>query len=149
MGNVSKRMSRSGIGFCVTAVACAQQAASLPANLSPPPAQAQPTVSPTSTGSASGTAGSPHATLAPDSEWKCPFPEAADKAAVDDGVVLVVVTVASTGQAVAVEVLQDPGYGFGAAARTCFLAQKYIPARNSEGNAVQGTTRPIRVRFAR
>ncbi|HEX7601312.1 MAG TPA: hypothetical protein VF316_06890 [Polyangiaceae bacterium] len=141
-------MSRSGIllGISLTAVACAQPAVSPPA--APSPARAAPATNPTTTGSALGASDRP-ARLAPGLDWKCPFPREADKAAVDDGAVLVIVTVAPTGDAVAVELLQDPGYGFGATARACFMAQKYLPALDAEGRSVQGTTRPIRLHFTR
>jgi len=79
--------------------------------------------------------------------WTCPWPAEAD--AIDDAVVVVKVTVDTAGRASRVEVMADPGYGFGREARRCALREAYTPALDREGRAVVETTQPIRVRFAR
>lgn len=76
----------------------------------------------------------------------CDFP---DDANVDTAVVQVAVTVSAEGKALRVEVLSDPGQGFGAAARVCAMKQPYRPARDKTGRLVTAKTPPFRVRFTR
>ena len=76
----------------------------------------------------------------------CDFPDGAD---VDTAVVQVAVTVGIDGKAQRVEVVSDPGQGFGAAARVCALKQPYRPARDKTGRLVLSKTPPFRVRFTR
>ena len=79
--------------------------------------------------------------------WSCPWPTEAD--AIDDAVAVVRITVDPAGRAARVDVVNDPGYGFGREARKCALRETYAPALDRDGRAVLGTTKPIRVRFAR
>ena len=85
------------------------------------------------------------------SAWSCShlFPAAANEADVHHAVVTVVVAVSSSGRATAVNVVQDPGYGFGAAAKSCAMAQSYQAANDHAGTAVHGLTAPFSVRFTR
>jgi hypothetical protein len=61
--------------------------------------------------------------------------------------VRVQVTVGADGRALAVRVLEDPGFGFGDQARACAMRHMYVPARNRAGQAVRGTTLPFSVEF--
>lgn len=79
--------------------------------------------------------------------WSCPWPAEAD--AIDDAVAIVQITVDPAGRASRVDVVADPGYGFGREARRCALREIYAPALDREGRVVTGTTKPFRVRFAR
>jgi protein TonB len=72
-----------------------------------------------------------------------------DGASVDTAVVQVAVTVSADGKAMRVEVLSDPGQGFGAAARVCAMMRSYRPARDKAGRPVTSKTPPFRIRFTR
>jgi periplasmic protein TonB len=58
-------------------------------------------------------------------------------------------SVRADGTPIAVRILDDPGYGFGSAARLCGLRHTYVPARDAEGGAVEGETLPFSVYFDR
>ncbi len=82
--------------------------------------------------------------------WKeCPFPAESDTAKIDSAVVVLRAKVDVEGQATQVSVITDPGHGFGAAAVACATREKYQPARDANGRAVAGETKPFRVRFER
>jgi protein TonB len=90
------------------------------------------------------------ATIASGANWSsCPFPSEADVDQVDYAVVTLVVTVRPDGTPRSVQVVSDPGHGFGRAARMCALSKRYTPAWDHDGNAIMGTTPPIRVTFTR
>jgi periplasmic protein TonB len=81
--------------------------------------------------------------------WDCSrlfptHPEAGHRAAV-----LISVTVLPNGSPRSVTVLRDPGLGFGPAARSCAMGQRYLPALDRNGVPVTATTPPITVRFTR
>lgn len=78
----------------------------------------------------------------------CPFPAAADLNQVDRAVVVLSVTVGSSGRATRASVVSDPGYGFGAKARACSMNGRYEPARNRDGRQITKTI-TLRVRFTR
>jgi protein TonB len=78
---------------------------------------------------------------------ECDFPDSADD--IDAAVVVVVVLVGEDGHAREVEVVSDPGRGFGAVARRCALARLYRAARDPAGRPLAARTGPIRVRFSR
>jgi protein TonB len=82
------------------------------------------------------------------SSWSCPFPAEADAEQIDDAVVTVQVTVRADGGALSATVIGDPGHGFGRAARTCALAQRYEPALDRQGSPVAASA-PVNVRFHR
>ncbi|HNS96720.1 MAG TPA: hypothetical protein PKL73_07190 [Polyangiaceae bacterium] len=106
----------------------------------PPPAPSQ----------LSGPDRSRGATIAQGTNWSsCPFPPEADVDQVDYAVVTLVVTVRADGTARSVQVVSDPGHGFGRAARMCALSKRYQPAWDRDGNAIMATTPPIRVTFTR
>lgn len=81
--------------------------------------------------------------------WSCPFPDEADTDQVDFAQVTVIVTVRGDGSPQSVQVVNDPGHGFGRAARMCALARKYSPGLDADGNTVVKSTPPIRVTFSR
>lgn len=81
--------------------------------------------------------------------WNCPFPFQADTAEIHHAVVMLVVTVKADGRPKSVQVLSDPGHGFGAAARRCAHGQRFVPAHDPRGRPTMGTTRPFRVTFRR
>ena len=45
--------------------------------------------------------------------------------------------------------VEDPGHGFGRAARMCALAHRYQPGLDKNGAAAVATTPPFNVRFTR
>lgn len=81
--------------------------------------------------------------------WSCPFPDEADTDQVDFAQVTVIVTVRGDGSPQSVQVTNDPGHGFGRAARMCALARKYSPGLDADGGPVVKSTPPIRVTFSR
>jgi protein TonB len=82
-------------------------------------------------------------------EWNCPFPPEADVEQIDSQRVQVVITVRPDGGAQEVKVVNDPGHGFGRAARQCALRQRYNPARDQEGRPLLTTMAPLIIRFTR
>jgi len=83
-------------------------------------------------------------------DWNdCPFPGEADTEQIDQAFVMIQVKVKADGSPERVEVLQDPGHGFGREARKCAMRKRYAEAHDADGNAIGGTTRPFRVRFER
>jgi protein TonB len=83
------------------------------------------------------------------SAWSCPWPAEADARQVDEETVVLRVAVGSDGRADRVEVVADPGFGFGRAARQCALATRFEPARDIVGQPVAALSPPIRVHFFR
>ncbi len=88
-------------------------------------------------------------TIAGSSAWNCPFPPEADAAQVDQAIATIVVTVRPDGSPQSVQVVSDPGNGFGRAARTCALGRRYKSGLDRAGQATTSATPPIRVRFTR
>jgi protein TonB len=82
------------------------------------------------------------------SDWDCKalFPTGASAAS---ATVIIVARVRPDGVPEAVSVVSDPGQGFGPAARTCAMRQRYQSAEDRDGHAVAGSTAPFRVRFTR
>ena len=75
------------------------------------------------------------------------FPAAADD---DEAVVSLEVSVRASGEVAAVTVVAETprGQGFGAAARSCLLTRRFMPALDANGQPTPAAT-PIRVHFAR
>lgn len=86
----------------------------------------------------------PRATLTPGTKWDCPFPAGATKA---DANVLVVVHVEPDGKPVSADVLEDPGEGFGDAAKKCALEKAYVAAHDVNGQPVRAATFPFYIHF--
>jgi len=97
--------------------------------------------------------GVPHSRARPVSldqaAWNCPWPSEADARQVDQETVVIRVAVGVDGHADRVDVLQDPGFGFGPAARQCALATRFGAARNPAGDPIAALSPPIRVHFFR
>ncbi|MCS6899265.1 MAG: energy transducer TonB [Myxococcales bacterium] len=83
--------------------------------------------------------------------WSCShlFPPEADAEGIDNATVSIAVTVRPDGSVQSVKVLNDPGNGFGRAARTCALSQRFEPALDRSGQPTTATTAPFTVRFTR
>jgi len=83
-------------------------------------------------------------------DWSsCPFPAEADAEQQNQAVVRLVIVVGPDGRPSQVNVLSDPGYGFGQAARQCALRKRYTPGKDAAGKPVTKSTPPFRVRFQR
>ena len=82
--------------------------------------------------------------------WKnCPWPTEAEVLQVNEQTVVLRATVRVDGRAEQVDVLSDPGFGFGAQARLCALATHFEPARDPAGQPITALSPPIRVHFFR
>lgn len=82
-------------------------------------------------------------------DWSCSHLFPSDPEAGNHAVVVIVVTVRPDGTPRSIGIMQDPGHGFGAAARTCALSQRYTPAVDRDGQPTTASTPPITVRFTR
>lgn len=83
-------------------------------------------------------------------DWaNCPFPPEADADQIDQAFVGIVVTVRPDGSPLSVNVVSDPGHGFGRAARMCALSRRYRPALDRNGVPTTAASPPIRIRFSR
>ena len=82
-------------------------------------------------------------------DWRCPWPETAASADVDQTTAVVRVDVLVDGSARHAKIVRDPGMGFGEAAVGCALRERYDPALDALGHPVDAESPPIRVRFAR
>jgi protein TonB len=81
--------------------------------------------------------------------WSCPWPAEADARQVDQETVVLRVAVGADGHAERVDIVQDPGFGFGRAAHQCALATRFEPARDPSGAPITALSPPIRVHFFR
>jgi periplasmic protein TonB len=82
--------------------------------------------------------------------WNCPWPAEADARQVDQETVVIRVAVRPDGRVERADVLDDPGFGFGRAARDCALTSRaFAPALDANGAPVGGMSPPIRVHFYR
>jgi len=79
----------------------------------------------------------------------CAFPPEADAEQIDFQLVTIMVTVRPDGTPQSVKVVNDPGRGFGRAARQCALSKKFLPALDRSGAPILSTTPPFTVRFQR
>jgi protein TonB len=82
-------------------------------------------------------------------QWQCDWPKEADASEVDRQTVVLRARVSAEGAARSVDVIQDPGLGFGAAAQACALHTRFEPAHGPDGKPIAATSPPIRVRFTR
>jgi periplasmic protein TonB len=80
--------------------------------------------------------------------WKCPFPTEADSDHIDAAISTIRVTIDTQGGVKNVDVLTDPGHGFGREARQCAMNKRWAPALSHDGQPIEGTV-TIRVRFDR
>jgi periplasmic protein TonB len=86
--------------------------------------------------------------LAGGARWDCPFPHEADDEGVDTATVALRVQVGLLGQVLGVEVVSDPGAGFGREARRCALKKRWQPGLDREG-AAAAMSALVHVRFER
>jgi periplasmic protein TonB len=93
--------------------------------------------------------GRAHAVSLDQAAWTCPWPGEADARQVDQETVVLRVAVRADGHADRVDVVEDPGFGFGRAARQCALATRFEPARDLAGAPIAALSPPIRVHFFR
>ncbi len=82
-------------------------------------------------------------------DWKCAWPDEAEYEDFDQQVVSIRVVVAEDGRVESAEILKDPGFGFGRAARDCARRVRFNPAKDAGGRAVRAVSPPINVRFVR
>lgn len=80
--------------------------------------------------------------------WDCPFPSEADTEQIDEAVASIEVTVNASGRVDTVRVTQDPGHGFGRAAKACAMS-KAFEAAVGDDCAATTTTKAFRIRFNR
>jgi protein TonB len=81
--------------------------------------------------------------------WRCPWPDDAEYEDINEQLVAIKVVVAEDGKVEQAEVVSDPGFGFGAAARDCARRVRFTPARDAQGRAIRAQSPPIHVRFVR
>jgi periplasmic protein TonB len=85
---------------------------------------------------------------APAGAWQsCGYPAEAQMDGIELGLVQMVVTVDTNGRAKAVNILKDPGSGFGAHARNCAMRLTFPVALDKAGKAIVGSTAPFTIRF--
>lgn len=84
-------------------------------------------------------------------DWSCShlFPPEADADDINQATVSIIVTVGPDGSPRSIKVTNDPGHGFGRAARTCALSQRYNAPLDHDGKPTTGNTAPFTVRFTR
>jgi protein TonB len=80
--------------------------------------------------------------------WDCPFPEEADEVGLDSALVTLRVAVDRQGNVAGVDVVRDPGDGFGREARRCAMRKRWAPALDRAGNPITATG-IVNVRFQR
>jgi protein TonB len=100
-------------------------------------------------GTSAATSSTPAVASPVTTDWKCAFPPEADPAQIDEATVLIQVHVRADGTPDRVDVLSDPGHGFGRVARACALKVRYRAARDAAGTPVPATTKPIRIHYLR
>lgn len=83
------------------------------------------------------------------SAWRCPWPSRAIDADIFEQTVVIKVRVGTDGRARDVQIVEDPGLGFGDAAAACARKTRFTPARDDAGTRVAAMSPPIRVRFTR
>ncbi|MCY1023539.1 energy transducer TonB [Pyxidicoccus sp. MSG2] len=86
--------------------------------------------------------------LAGGARWDCPFPDEADDAGIDHGVVTLRVEVDSAGSVLSAAVTADPGHGFGREARRCALSKRWAPGLDRAGQPTRAVAL-VNVRFDR
>jgi protein TonB len=81
--------------------------------------------------------------------WACPWPVEADSAQIDAQIVVIRVRVRPAGGVDEVEVVSDPGAGFGVAAAACARQTHFEPAHDVTGAPIAAWSPPIHVHFSR
>ncbi|MET0343648.1 MAG: ferric siderophore ABC transporter substrate-binding protein [Polyangiales bacterium] len=82
--------------------------------------------------------------------WPCGWPPEAEDLDVEQAFATIKVSVNPDGSLGDVQVIADPGYGFGRRAVQCARTKvKFDPALDAAGRPIAGTTPPLNVRFTR
>lgn len=79
----------------------------------------------------------------------CGFPPEADAEQINQARVRLVVVVGADGRPTSVNILSDPGYGFGRIARNCAMRKTFTPGLDKNGNPAPRATRPFAITFTR
>jgi periplasmic protein TonB len=79
----------------------------------------------------------------------CPWPAQAATEQINTAVVRVVVVVGADGSPTSVNVVSDPGFGFGGMAQRCAMRFKYPVGLDKMGNPTARPTPPFRIKFQR
>jgi periplasmic protein TonB len=82
------------------------------------------------------------------SAWDCAFPPEADTEQIDQASAVIEVTVNAGGRVDGVRIVQDPGHGFGRAARACAMSKAFDAAVGNECTPI-ASTKSFRVNFNR
>jgi hypothetical protein len=91
----------------------------------------------------------PTPSVFPGEAWNCPspgHPAHSDPSKQEHAEVFVRIYVDANGNPEKVDVLEDPGRGFGEAARECAMRRSYRPAIDAKGSAVPGVLK-LHIRF--
>jgi protein TonB len=86
--------------------------------------------------------------LGADGEWNCPFPEEANLEQIDEARVTLQITVGADGAPTSVNVVSEPGNGFGREAKRCALGKRFSPALDHDGNPTSATSK-VTIHFTR
>jgi protein TonB len=82
--------------------------------------------------------------------WPCGWPSEAEDLDIDETYVTVRADISINGEVTDVEVMSDPGHGFGKRAALCARTRvSFDPALDAAGNKVAGKTPPLRIKFVR
>lgn len=88
--------------------------------------------------------------LPTNANWNsCPWPAQATSEQINNAVVRVVVVVAADGRPTSVNVVSEPGYGFGNMAQRCAMRFTYPVGLDKMGNPTARATPPFRIKFQR
>jgi protein TonB len=86
-------------------------------------------------------------TFGTNSMWDCGFPWEADRDRIDHAIAQIQVTVKPDGTAESVELVFDPGHGFGRVAKSCAMKQHWDVGLDHDGHPITATTKTVVVRF--
>jgi protein TonB len=81
--------------------------------------------------------------------WDCGFPWEADRDRIDHAIAQIRVTVKPDGTAQSVDIVFDPGHGFGRVAKSCAMKQHWDVGLDQDGHPILATTKTVVVRFNR
>jgi hypothetical protein len=80
-------------------------------------------------------------------QWRCVIPHEASKLGIDSASPVIRVLVGQDGTAKSVNILDDPGRGYGRVAAACAKLIRFKPASDVNGDSIEAMTPPIRVNF--
>jgi periplasmic protein TonB len=82
--------------------------------------------------------------------WQsCGFPAEAETEQINEARVRVMLVLGANGKPTSVQVLNDPGYGFGQHVRRCGMRFTFSPSLDKFGNPIAGSSPPFVVTFTR